>query len=64
MKQMYYVTMKIDARYVAAVLAESVEEAKEKAMGRYQDADFGEAEDIDGEIITVENEEGDYVFEK
>lgn len=48
----YYVTYKIDARYIAEVEAENIEDAKKKA------------EDIDGEQIIVEDNNGDYVWEK
>ena len=60
----YYVKYKIDARYIAEVEAETIEEAKKKADDKFMDADFGNAEDIDGEAIIVENENGDYVWEK
>ena len=60
----YYVTYKIDARYIAEVEAENIEEAKQKAEVKFLDADFGEAEDIDGEAIIVEDNNGDYVWEK
>lgn len=60
----YYVKFKIDARYVAEVEASNVEEAKEKASEVFSDADFGAAEDIDGEVIVVEDENGNYVWEK
>lgn len=60
----YYVTYKIDARYIVEVEAESVEEAKTKAEDKFIDADFGKAEDIDGEAIIVEDINGDYVWEK
>lgn len=60
----YYVTYKIDARYVTAVEADSLEEAMKKAEYKYYDADFGEARDIDGEAIMVEDENGNYIFEK
>ena len=53
----YYVTYKIDARYIVEVEAESVEEAKTKAEGKFLDAKFGEAEDIDGEAIIVEDKD-------
>ena len=39
----YYVTYKINARYVAEVEADSLEEAKEKANEEWCDADFGVA---------------------
>ena len=60
----YYVTYKIDARYIAEVEAENIEEAKQKAEGKFRDADFGEAEDIDGEAIIIEDENENYVWEK
>ena len=60
----YYVTYKIDARYIAEVEAENIEEAKKKAEGKFMDANFGEAEDIDGEAIIIEDNSGDYVWEK
>jgi phosphomannomutase len=60
----YYVTYKIEARYIAEVEAENLEEAMEKAESEYIDADFGAAEDIDGEAIIVEDENGNYVWEK
>lgn len=59
----YYVTFKIDARYVAEVEANSSEQARDMAIDKYIDADFGEAHDIDAEPIIIENENGDYVWE-
>lgn len=60
----HYVTFKIEARYVVEVEADNIEEALEKANEEYMDADFGLAEDIDGEAIIVENENGDYIWER
>ena len=60
----YYVTYKIDARFIAEVEADSIEEAMDKAEDAYMDADFGVAEDIDGESIIVEDEKGNYVWER
>ena len=60
----YYVTFKVDARYVAEVEAESIEEARREAAQSFSDADFGAAEDIDGEAIIVEDADGNYVWEK
>ena len=59
----YYVTYYVDARYVAEVEADNLEEAKVKAEECYLDADFGVAESIDGEIVIVEDEDGNYVYE-
>lgn len=60
----YYVTYKIDARYTAEVEACNLEEAKKKAESIYINADFGEAEDIDGEMIIVTDENDNYLYEK
>lgn len=60
----YYVSYKIDARYIAEVEADSLEEAMEKAKESYMDADFGAAKDIDGEPIVVEDESGNFVWER
>lgn len=59
----YYVTYKIDARYIAEVEADNLDEAMEKAEEEFVDAYFGAAEDIDGEKIIVEDENGNYVWE-
>lgn len=60
----YYVTFKIDARYVAEVEANSADEARDIAIDKYIDADFGEAHDIDAKPIIVEDENGNYVWEE
>lgn len=60
----YYITYKIEARYITEVEADNLEETMKKAESEYLDADFGEAEDIDGEMIVVEDEKGNFVWEK
>ena len=60
----YYITYKIESRYVAEVEADNLEQAMKKAESEYLDADFGEAEDIDGEMIAVEDEKRNLVWEK
>lgn len=60
----YYVTFKIEGRYVVGVRANSIEKAIELARDQYCDADFGELTDIEGEEIIVENENGNFVWEK
>lgn len=60
----YYVTYKVEARYIAKVEANNLEEARKKAIGEFFDADFGVAEDIDGEDIIVEDEKGNYIWER
>ena len=60
----YYVTFKIDARYITEVEADSLDEARRKANIKYMEADFGEAEDIYGEDVIVEDENGNFVWEQ
>ena len=64
MEQTFYVTFRVEGRYVAEVQAESEAEARRNARYCYEDADFGALGDIDGEIVVVENEKGEYVWEK
>jgi hypothetical protein len=63
-KQKYYVTYKVEARYVVEVDANSMEEAMSIADGEFSDADFGSAEDIEGEAIIVEDDNDNYLWEK
>lgn len=60
----YYVTYKVEARYITEVEANSIKEARRKASEEFCDADFGVAEDINGEDIIVEDEDGNYVWER
>lgn len=60
----YYVTFAVSCRYTVAVQASSLEEALEEAKSDYCDADFGEAADIDGYPIIVEDSDGNYIWEK
>lgn len=60
----YYVTYHVDASYTAEVEAGSIKEALAKADRDFSEADFGEAEDIDGSAKTVEDEGGNYVWEE
>lgn len=61
---MYYVTLKVEGRFVAEVDATSIEEAQRKAMDQFCDADFGSLEDIEGESVIVEDENGNFVWER
>lgn len=60
----YMVVFKIDARYYAEVDVDNLDEAKEIATEKYYDAHFGEAEDIDGELINIIDEEDNLVYER
>lgn len=58
----YYVTFKVDGRYVAEVEADSIEEAKKLGRDEYMDADFNKMDVIFGQMVIVEDEE-DIVWE-
>ena len=60
----YYVTMKVEGRFVAEVFAKNgISEAKELAVEKYTEADFGPLENIDGDCIVVEDADGNYLWE-
>ena len=59
-----WVTMKVEGRFIATVFARNAEAAIDQAVKQYQDADFGELEDIDSEAIIVEDEKGNFVWSK
>ena len=61
----YYVTFRIDGRYTTKVTGSSLEEAKEKATENFiNEEDFGTLECIDTEIVIIEDDEGNFVYEK
>lgn len=60
----YYVTYKITANYIATVNAENLKDAKRFAKDSWYEAEFGDAVDIDGEQICVEDEDGNILWEK
>ena len=60
----YFVTFAVEARYIVEVEAENTEEARKKAAEEFCDTDFGEAQDIEGEDIIVEDEKDNYVWER
>lgn len=59
----YYVGFRVDARYIAEVEADSLEEALSKAENDICDVDFGEAEDIDCDAIWVDDENANQIWE-
>ena len=60
----YYARFKIDARYEVGVDSEDIEAAKEDATYEFEGANFGEAIDIDGELISIEDVHGNFLWEK
>lgn len=59
----FFVTMKVEARFIPKVMATNVRTAKKKVNDEYLDADFGPLEDINGDCIMVEDGEGNYLWE-
>lgn len=64
----YFVTCRIEGRYTAEIKARSPEDAINKSVSAYENADFGELHDI-GEcgntyVASVEDETGNIVWEK
>lgn len=55
----YYVVFRVNSKYTAAVRARTLEEAKKQGEKEFSEADFGEAEDVDGDISYVEDEDGE-----
>lgn len=58
-----YVNMKIEGRFIAEVEANTTEEAIEKSIDNYYEANFGELTDIDRDIVSVEDENGNFLYE-
>lgn len=54
----YDVAVRVDGRYYVTVDASSLEEAKQKASKKAEDADFGELESIDWEVINATDPSG------
>ena len=65
-KKTYYVSYRVEGRYDAAVEAESVEEARKLAERKFEEADFGELEDIGNyntEQVNVTDEQDNILWE-
>lgn len=60
----YYVTFRIDARYTAEIEAGCLEDAEAIARNQICEADFGQAEDVDSDIIIVTDDCDNYLYEK
>ncbi len=58
----YYVTIRVEGRYVAQVEADSIEEARNLGMEEFATANLNETEIVDTETIIVEDEK-DIVWE-
>lgn len=56
MKRQYYVTIKVEGRYVAFVEADSVEEARKLGLSEFETANLNEMEVVDSEDVIVEDD--------
>ncbi|MBR3740849.1 MAG: hypothetical protein IKN04_10380 [Clostridia bacterium] len=61
-KPMYTVTFRVYATFSVDVEASSPEVAVEEAEELFDDADFGQAENIDREMICVDDEKGNRII--
>ena len=59
----FYVNFRMTSRYIVEIEADNIEAAKKEAEHMFSEADFGEAPDIDGDVIYIENENGDRLSE-
>lgn len=59
----FYVTYAFDGRYVAEVHAKDVEEAMLIAQDEWESADFGDAEIVSKKMQSVEDENGNFLWE-
>ena len=62
-----WATMAIEGRFTKMISVKDPSdesELKSKIGDAFQDADFGDAEDIDGVLINAEDVNGDLIYEK
>ena len=60
----HYVTIHLTGSYNVEVEATSIEDAKNKALEAFFDADFGQADEVDGEVFCIEDGNGKRLFEE
>lgn len=57
----YIITFSVNTMFTSEVETNTLKDAIKEANKQFSDADFGAAENIDGEIIHIEDESG-HVF--
>ena len=57
-KERYSVRFWVTGSFTAEVNASSIEEAKEEAIHLFEEADFGNLKDADGDVTVVEDSDG------
>ena len=58
----YKVTMKVEGCFEVEVEAENVDQARQTAIDKYYDADFGQLKDSDAKIVVVEDEDNIWYY--
>ena len=56
----FYVSIAVDGRYYAEVEADDFNDAKDKAILKYMEANFGELECIECKPVNAEREDGEF----
>ena len=57
------VHFKVEGRYDVRIPRAELEEMKKAASEKWSEADFGELEDADAEIVYVQSPNGEYLYE-
>lgn len=60
----YWATFAVDARYTAKVEAKDLEEAKSLAEFAFSECDIGDLESVGARLVMIEDEKGNYVYER
>lgn len=58
----FTVTLEVGGRFVVTTRAKNIRKAKEAAVSKYMDADFGPLQDINSKCIIVEDENGNFLW--
>ena len=59
----YYINFKISSYYVAEVEADDIEEAINAGKKDFSEADCGDMIEIDGSVVSVEDNRGRVIYE-
>lgn len=59
----YTVTLKVEGRFVVTTRAKNIRQAKEAAVSKCMDADFGSLQNINRKCISVEDVNGNFLWE-
>lgn len=59
----YYVNFAVNGRFCAEVSGKDLKTIEKAGWNALYEADFGDAEDIDSKLISIEDEEGNIIKE-